>query len=155
MGDSRRDFLKKTGCALTGAALATQMGLLGRMSAFAQRAPKSVAPPSDYRALVCIYLNGGNDSDNMVVPLHSDSSLSGYPYYSTARATKGLALAQNILLPISVPRVGNLSYGLHPALGQFSGSANNGIYELYAQGKLAIVSNLGPLVAPKIGRAHV
>ena len=148
MGDSRRDFLKKTGCALTGAALATQMGLLGRMSAFAQRAPKSTAPPSDYRALVCIYLNGGNDGDNMVVPLHSDSSLSGYPYYSAARTSKGLALAQNTLLPISVPRVGNLSYGLHPALGQFSGSANNGIYELYAQGRLAVVSNLGPLVAP-------
>jgi uncharacterized protein (DUF1501 family) len=52
------------------------------------------------------------------------------------------------LLPISVPRMGGLTYGLHPALGPSGDGINNGIHELWAQGKLAMVTNCGTLVAP-------
>jgi uncharacterized protein (DUF1501 family) len=108
--------------------------------------------PSDYRALVCIFLSGGNDGNNTVIPNHNDATISNYAAYSAARATQGLALAQNALLPIAVPRLGGLSYGLHPGLGPqtINGSTivNNGIHELWGQNKMGIVVNCGTLVAP-------
>ena len=149
MKQSRREFLKCTGYALSSAALATHMGHFGLVNAYAQRnSSRRNSVPSDYRALVCIYLNGGNDGDNTVIPIHGDAQVSNYSAYSAARSAKGLALPQNSLLPISVPRAGNLTYGLHPSLGPISGGLNDGIYDLWAKGKLAIVSNVGTLVAP-------
>lgn len=149
MKQNRRDFLKCSGYALSAAALAGHMGHFGLVNAYAQRnIRRTVSVPNDYRALVCIFLAGGNDGDNMVVPLHSDANLSGYPAYSAARYAKGLAIPQNTLLPISVPRVGNLSYGLHPSLGPTQGGMNNGIHDLWGSGKLAIVANVGTLVSP-------
>jgi uncharacterized protein (DUF1501 family) len=156
MKQDRRDFLKKTGCTLTMAALATQMRHFGLMSAMAQKAAdeenagkgSAAGVPSDYRALVCIFLNGGNDSNNMVVPNHNDGTISNYAAYAAARATQGLALTQASLLPITVPRMGNLTYGLHPALGPQTGGLNNGIHELWGLGKMAIVANVGTLIQP-------
>lgn len=149
MKRTRREFLIKSGCALSMTALA-QSGCFGLINAFAQkrRAKDKFAPPSDYRALVCIFLMGGNDGNNTVIPAHSDANVSGYSAYSAARAPQGLALAQNTLLPISVPRIGNLTYGLHPSLGTIQGGINNGIYELWAQQKMALVTNVGTLVQP-------
>jgi len=151
MNDSRRDFLKKTGgCALGMVSLATQMHHLGAMSVMAQKviANQSESPEDTYKALVLLFWAGGNDTNNMVIPNHSDASISNYAAYSAVRNTQGLAIAQNSLLPISVPRLGGLTYGLHPNLGPAGGSVNNGIHELYSQGKLAVVSNVGNLVRP-------
>ena len=150
MKESRREFLIKSSCALTMTALATQMRHFGLMSAMAQKVDEqtSSSVPSDYRAMVCIFLAGGNDSNNMVVPNHSDATLSNYQTYFNARNTQGLAIAQAQLLPISVPRMGNLTYGLHPALGTITGGLNPGIHPLWADGKLAIVTNVGTLVRP-------
>jgi len=124
-------------------ALASQIGHFGALGALAKP-----AVPSDYRALVCIFQSGGSDGNNLIVPNHSDASVSNYAAYAQARATQGLALAQGALLPIAVPRIGGLSYGLHPSFGTVAGGINNGIYELWAQGKLAAVTNVGTLVAP-------
>lgn len=164
MNDSRRDFLKKSGgCALGMVALATQMQHLGMMTAMAQRTidrkretqdddgiPSS--PDATYQALVLVYWQGGNDGNNVVIPNHNDPSISNYAAYSAARNTQGLALAQNTLLPINVPRINNLTYGLHPNLGPQTQNGttivNNGIYDLYGQGKLAVVTNVGNLVQP-------
>ncbi|MEZ5425178.1 MAG: DUF1501 domain-containing protein [Pyrinomonadaceae bacterium] len=153
MKQSRREFIKKSGCALGMVTLATQFEHFGVMSALAQKVRdkqtvKDAGTGSGYKALVCIFFAGGNDGNNMVIPNHNDASISNYSAYSAARSTQGLALAQNTLLPISVPRMGNLSYGLHPALGTAGGTFNNGIHELWAQNKLAIVTNSGTLVAP-------
>ncbi len=151
MKETRREFLIKSGCALTMTALATQMGHFGMMSAMAQKVDdetKVSAVPSDYRALVCIFLAGGNDGNNTVIPIHNDASVSNYQTYFNARNTQGLALAQGTLLPISVPRMGNLSYGLHPSFGTVAGGINPGIHPLWADGKMAIVTNVGTLVAP-------
>ena len=150
MKKDRREFLKDSCSALTMGALATQMGYFGAMSAMAQTRRARTAPgASDYRALVCIFLSGGNDSNNMVIPNHSSTSVSGYSAYSAARNTQGLAIAQGSLLPISVPRMGGLNYGLHPNFGAgVTGGINNGIHELWAQGKLGVVTNVGTLVAP-------
>ncbi|HEY0658769.1 MAG TPA: DUF1501 domain-containing protein, partial [Pyrinomonadaceae bacterium] len=98
--------------------------------------------------LVLVFMAGGNDGNNTVIPNHSDTSLSNYAAYGAARNTQGLAIAQNQLLPISVPRINGLNYGLHPSLGPVTGGINNGIHELWAQQKMAIIPNCGTLVRP-------
>lgn len=150
MKSNRREFIKKSGGALTMAALATQIGHFATLNTFAQRSARrsDASVPADYRALVCIFLSGGNDGNNTIVPNHNDQNVSNYAAYSAARGAQGLAIAQTALLPISVPRIGNLTYGLHPNFGTVSGGINNGIHELWAQGKLAAVTNVGTLVAP-------
>ena len=151
MKESRRDFLRKSGCALGMGAIATQMNHLGLVNAFAQRSVDSQANPVGdvgYKVLVLVYFAGGNDGNNMVIPNHSDATLSNYAAYSAARNTQGLAIPQASLLPISVPAMGGLTYGLHPSLGPVVGQPNNGIHELWGLGKLAVVSNVGTLVRP-------
>ena len=128
--------------------LATQMEHFGLMSALAQSVNETISGGADYKALVCVFLSGGNDGNNTVIPNHNSATVSNYSAYSTARNTQGLAIAQNQLLPINVPRMGNLTYGLHPSLGTVTGGINNGIHELWSQNKMAIVPNCGTLVAP-------
>ncbi|MDQ2747109.1 MAG: DUF1501 domain-containing protein, partial [Acidobacteriota bacterium] len=152
MKQDRREFIKKSGCALGMAALATQIEHFGMMTALAQKADDSMtaAPPSDYRALVCVFMAGGNDGNNTVIPNHSDASVSNYQTYFNTRNSAGLAIPQAQLLPISVPAIGNLTYGLNPNLGALTQNGtsivNNGIHELWAQGKMAAVTNVGTLI---------
>jgi uncharacterized protein (DUF1501 family) len=91
-----------------------------------------MASATDYKALVCIFLFGGNDGHNTVVPLDSI----GYNNYKTARA--GLTLPPNQLLPINTPN--NAPYGLHYGLPE--------LQSLYSQSKLAVIANTGMLVRP-------
>jgi uncharacterized protein (DUF1501 family) len=156
MKQTRREFIAKTGCALSMVSLATQVEHFGLMSAMAQKTEDTNenVVPSDYRALVLVFMQGGNDGNNMVIPNHSDASVSNYAAYTAARGTQGLALAQNTLLPIAVPRMGNLTYGLNPSFGPlpmgptFPNNINNGIHDLWGLGKMAIVPNVGTLFAP-------
>src|SRR5215831_12273738 len=125
---SRRDFLRRSGCgALSVAAIASGVDRLGMMQAFAQG--------SGYKALVCIFLSGGNDGNNLVVPLDAV----GYGAYAAARSVAGLAIAQTSLLPITPTSIGT-SFGFHPSLVD--------IHPLFSDGKLAVVSNVGPLIQP-------
>lgn len=150
MKESRREFLKKSGsCALGMVTLATQVQHLGLMSALAQRVDDDSKSPeggANYKALVLIFLSGGNDGNNLVVPNHNDATISNYGVYSAIRSN--LAIPQASLLPISVPRMGNLTYGLHPSFGTIANGINGGIHELWAQQKMAIVTNCGTLVTP-------
>jgi uncharacterized protein (DUF1501 family) len=94
---------------------------------------------------------GGNDGNNTVMPNHSNATISNYDAYAAARNPQGLSIPQASLLPIAVPRMSGLTYGLHPALGpQTPGTniVNNGIHELWAMGKMAVVANVGTLVKP-------
>jgi uncharacterized protein (DUF1501 family) len=119
----RRSFLRHTG-ALAGTAA------LGQLGVFAARA----ASANDYKAIVCIFLYGGNDTNNMIVPLDS----AGYANYAQTRSY--LALPQAQLLPLAVAAGGAPQYGLHPALP--------GLQSLWAAGHLAVVANVGTLVQP-------
>jgi len=159
MNESRREFLKKSGgCALGMAALATQMHHLGMMTAMAQKtidSKRKLEPDlggANYRALVCLFWNGGNDGNNLVIPNHNDTTYSSYATYAALRAAQGLAIDQASLLPITVPRTGGLAYGLHPNFGPLTQNGttivNNGIHELWGLGKLAILPNVGTLVRP-------
>ena len=97
---SRRHFLK-LGCrALSTAGAATALSRAGLMTARAQTT-------SDYKALVCIFLFGGNDSNNMLIP----NDTTGYANYSKIRSN--LAIPQASLVGIHDAAT-NASYGLHP-----------------------------------------
>ncbi len=153
MKESRRQFIKKSACGLGMLTLATQVEHFGLMNALAQKANssgnrKNAAGGTGYKALVCVFLGGGNDGNNTIIPHHNDSNVSNYADYAAMRQPQGLALAQNTLLPISVPSMSNLTYGLHPSLGTIDNGLNNGIHELYGQGKMAFAINVGTLVSP-------
>jgi uncharacterized protein (DUF1501 family) len=85
------------------------------------------------RAAVCIYLIGGNDSNNMIVPLDSAS----FSTYASAR--QDLALPQAAFLPVNSSKQ-QASFGFHPFLTQMR--------DLYQQGSLAVLANTGTLNAP-------
>lgn len=146
MQDNRREFLKKTGGILSMTALATQMGHFGLMNAMAQTkntTPQSdtdstntTAPDSEYRALVCLFLSGGNDSNNTIIPNYNE----GYGEYAAARQQQGLAIPRANLLPVTPPAMGGQIYGFHPAMTE--------LHELWNQNKLAVVCNVGSLVQP-------
>lgn len=91
----------------------------------------NAATITDYKALVCIFLFGGNDGHNMVVPLDSTQ----YPAYAAARGA--LAHPLSALQPINDAQG---PFGLHPLMPQMRG--------LYTQGRAAIVANVGMLSAP-------
>lgn len=126
MAVTRRDFLRSSACALGSMALASSIDTFGAVHALTPQAA------TDYKALVCVFMNGGNDGNNMLV------SLDQYNEYSNVRNAAGLAIAQANLLPISPVSGG--SYGLHPAMPEMQ--------NLFNQGKLAILCNSGPLVEP-------
>jgi uncharacterized protein (DUF1501 family) len=83
-----------------------------------------------YKALVCVFLFGGNDANNTVIPFDA----SGYQNYAALRGP--LALAQNTLLPLT-PTPG---FALHPNLPD--------IQSLYNSGNAAIIANVGTLIQP-------
>jgi uncharacterized protein (DUF1501 family) len=56
----------------------------------------ALAQGSGYKALVCVFLAGGNDGNNLVVP----ADTTGYAAYSAVRSVSGLAIAQGSLLPV-------------------------------------------------------
>jgi uncharacterized protein (DUF1501 family) len=95
---------------------------------------------TDYKALVCVFLNGGNDGNNMFVSLDQYDGPAGSltTGYSNVRAAAGLAIAQASLLPVSPVSGG--SYGFHPNMPEMQ--------TLFNQGKLAVLCNNGPLVEP-------
>jgi uncharacterized protein (DUF1501 family) len=104
-----------------------QLNRFGLVNAFAQ-----AASATDYKALVCVFLFGGNDSNNMIVPLDGAQNAN----YMTLR--KNLALAPSTLIQISTSAQG--SYGLHAQLKD--------LQPIYSSGNLAIVANVGSLVGP-------
>jgi uncharacterized protein (DUF1501 family) len=126
MATSRRDFLRNSACALGGVALASSLETFGAVHALTPQAA------TDYRALVCVFLNGGNDGNNMFV------SLDQYTSYFNARNPAQLAIPQANLLQVSPVSGG--SYGFHPNMPE--------IQSLFNSGKLAVLCNNGPLVEP-------
>ncbi len=145
---NRRDFVKGlSGALASGAGIATlaQLGMI----------PRAHAQSAGYKALVCIYLAGANDSYNWLMPRDSTNPGSRYDTYRGSRGgvygttnTSGLAHDFSTLLPINPASGGN--YGLHPAHTDFTvgTQAHSGLQSLFNQGKLAFVCNAGPLVAP-------
>ncbi|MFN7724833.1 MAG: DUF1501 domain-containing protein [Rubrivivax sp.] len=148
---SRRLFLRQasTLSALVGPAAPLALNLLAASNAAAQTT-------GGYRAVVCLFLFGGNDAYNMVLPTDSAS----FQAYTTTRnqAPDSIALlapgvAANTgavagsparlggVLPITPRNAQGRSFALHPVMGTLQTMFNT-------EQRLAIVPNIGPLVLP-------
>ena len=137
MAISRRNFLRTSACALGGMALASSVESFGIVHALT---PQGAA---DYKALVCVFMNGGNDGNNMLISLDQyngpgGSTAPGPEGYFPTRNAAGLAIPQANLHPISPVSGG--SYGLHTNMPEMQA--------LFNAGNLAILCNNGPLVEP-------
>lgn len=122
---SRRDFMRLACCSAATASLVGGLSKFGLVSALAQGT-------TDYKALVCIFMFGGNDSNNMIVPVDAN-----YANYASIRAN--LAIPQGSLLPLQVGSAAN--FGFHPNLPELQGLFNN-------QKVVAALTNVGTLVQP-------
>jgi len=115
---------------------------LAPLAALGHAADAGAQAAPDYKALVCVFLYGGLDGNSVVVPYDT----SGYAQYTAVRpVSSGLNIAQAELLPIQPS--GTPAFGLHPELSE--------IHPLFAQKKLAIVANIGPLNEPTTRSSYV
>jgi uncharacterized protein (DUF1501 family) len=121
MTTSRRDFLRLS-------SLMATSGVLGLRSIAGL--PLYAQSSSDYKALVCIFLLGGNDANNTIVPVDTP----GYSNYASIRGS--LAISKQNLRPLNVPG----SLALHPSLTNLQSLCN--------AGSAAILANVGPLSQP-------
>jgi uncharacterized protein (DUF1501 family) len=92
---------------------------------------------TDYKALVCVFLNGGNDGNNTVIPYDDYNNPGGY---SAVRGASQLAISQASLHQISPISTGGRKFGLHPGMLDMK--------TLFDQQKLAILCNVGTLIEP-------
>ncbi len=136
---SRRRFIGSSCCAAVGAT-----GLLSSLASLrligAAASPSNGPQPAvtggaiapDFKALVCLFLQGGNDANNLIIP----SDATSYAAYAAARSN--LALPQTGLLPIKSSD--GRSWSLHAAVPE--------LQSLYGAGKAALLANVGTLVYP-------
>jgi uncharacterized protein (DUF1501 family) len=131
---SRRQFLRTASMAsMAGFYVSPFFVELNSLAAMAQG-----TAGTDYRALVCVYLAGGNDGHGTVIATDPDS----FAAFTSARSgAPGLAYPMNELLPITLqtPQTGR-TFALNPSLG--------GVQTLFNAGRAAIVANTGTLIAP-------
>lgn len=141
---SRRAFLRRSAqLALAGTALPTALNLaaLGEAAAFN-------APDGSYKALVCVFLYGGNDYANTVLA-YDDPTYNAYNLIrggggGTGQAAGGIALAKSALTPTLLnpitPLANGRQYALHPSMGKLAA--------LFNSGQAAVQLNVGPLMVP-------
>jgi uncharacterized protein (DUF1501 family) len=125
MNHTRRHLLQ----GITAGATVASLSRFGITDALAQSA-------TDYKALVCVFMFGGNDGNNMIIPADS----SGYAEYSAVRTSaSNINIAQASLLQFQ-PKGSTRTFGFHPSLKR--------LHPLMQSGRLAALTNVGPLNAP-------
>lgn len=129
-GLNRRQFLS------IGARTLASSGIIASLSGVQQAfaATTGAADTSGYKALVCVYLVGGNDGFNMLAPVTSSA------YNTYAKSRSNLALPQSSLLPLNGVASDGASYGFHPSCPELK--------SLFNGGRMAIMCNVGTLVQP-------
>lgn len=148
---TRRDFLRQSACA--------SLGVTGLVNALAQMRLMTAAmaqdvPDTGYKALVCLFLNGGHDSNNLLVPAGDPLVDPLRADYQTGRGVLSLPAAG--LHPLTLPATTKAflrhhgsalpAMGLHPNAGALA--------QLFNDKKLALVSNVGTLAFPVASRAE-
>ena len=133
--------MRQAGCAALGST-----GLVGALSNLqmlrgAVNIPSAMAAPGDFKALVCIFLFGGNDSNNLIIPRDT----TGYQQYAQAR--QELTVPQSELLAIHPRNTDGREWALHPNVPE--------MHSLFNAGKLAFLCNVGTLVAPVTRAAYL
>ena len=128
---TRREFIRRAACAAVGtAAMTSAIRDLRFMNAAVAQ-----SNISGYKALVCIFLQGGNDSNNLIIP----TMQSQYNNYASIR-TPILAIPQSAILPVTSLDPDGNTYGLHPSCPE--------LQTLFGESKLAFLFNAGTLVYP-------
>ena len=126
----RRKFIKIAGC--TGMSSMTFLNSAVNLRAMGFAALDNSSLVEDYKALVCIQMNGGNDGYNMIVPYDNQE----YNDYKTTRSN--MALNKDLLIQIRPENTGGRTFGIHHAMPE--------IEELFVSGKAAVINNVGTLV---------
>ena len=124
---TRRTFIRQAACAALGTS-----GLLSTI--WDLRKLSAATATNDYKALVCLFLYGGNDANNVLIP----NDVGAYNTYAAARGNLGIP--QQSLLPLNLQVGDGRNYAFHPNLPELA--------SLFNQGKLTLVTNVGTLVAP-------
>jgi uncharacterized protein (DUF1501 family) len=131
---NRRDFFKAGLSSVSALGAASLLGKFGEMSALAAN------NSSGYNALVCIFLLGGNDGHNTVIPISTNLASGQQNYSRYLQIRQGLALPQGSLNNVTMKN-GDV-YGLHPQLKE--------IQSLFTSGNAAILANVGMLSVPLV-----
>jgi uncharacterized protein (DUF1501 family) len=130
---SRRQFLGRAACAAMGTT--GLMSAMGTLRLFNATLAAQSVPNDGHKALVCLFLFGGNDSNNMLVPYDQP----GYDTYLGARGE--IALTRESLLPLTQAAGGDgREFAVHPSMGL--------LQSVFNEGKAAFLANVGTLVAP-------
>lgn len=130
---ARRAFLRRaalSGAAGAAAPWALQLSLMGEAAAATQ--------PGDYKALVCVFLYGGNDQGNTLVPVDLVNHATYAGIRTSIAAPREALLATALASAQALP--GGLQYALAPPLAP--------LLPLWQAGKLAVQLNVGPLIQP-------
>lgn len=133
---SRRKFIGACCAAVSATGMLSALAQLRLIGAVANpyNTPVIGADVPDYRALVCLFLAGGNDANNLIIP----NDASGYATYAAGRTT--LALPQTGLLGISPRTTDGRAWALHPS--------TTALKSLFDSGKMALMANVGTLAVP-------
>ncbi len=142
---TRRQFLGQASCAACSSIpiLSTLLNLRLAGSVAAVTAPAN----GEYRALVCIFQSGGNDSFNMLAPFSgaSPTNASAFAEYTASRSD--LALPQAQMSEIHPTNTPGRTFGVHGGMPQLAA--------LFESGKAAFVANVGTLIEPVLNRTQV
>ncbi len=137
---SRRKFLGVASCAALGTTglFSTLLSLkMTSKAVAAQTLPATVNANEDFKALVCVFQAGGNDSFNMLIP----TDAAAYAQYQTVRGNLALPkTGTDAVLGLNTLNTPGRTFAIHPAM--------TGVRDLFNQGNLAFVSNVGTLIEP-------
>jgi len=148
---TRRKFLGSCCAAVGSTGMLSTLAQLRLTGALANPANGPVptisgATAPDYKALVCLFLSGGNDANNFIIP----NDTAGYANYASATTGRGaLALAQNTILGINPKTSDGRAWAIHPSFSaDLAGTNTTGLKSLFDSGKMALLANVGTLAVP-------
>ncbi len=138
---SRRALLRRGSGAALGAGMGAGMGA-GLGGLFTPHTAHAAHTPGlhGHRALVCVFLRGGNDSGNTVIPYSGSPNGQDHAHYAKARTHLALPQHQLQRTRITPANTGGRVFALHPAL--------RGVAKRFAAGDVSVVANVGPLMQP-------
>ncbi len=147
----RRRFLGQCCAAVSATGMLSTLAQLRMIGAVASPAngpqppARAGALPPDYKALVCLFLAGGNDANNLIVPFDT----AGYNAYASASGRGAIALPRTQLLAIKPRTTDGREWALHSSLNaDVAGTNNSGLKSLFDAGKMAVIANVGTLAVP-------